>query len=676
MPENQNDLKGEYEELKEKIRYHRYRYYVLNDPVISDYEFDQKMQRLEEIEEEHPNWVTPDSPTQRAGAEPLDKFVKVEHPAPILSLDNAFDAQDIRDWHQRIVRLDDRVEKADFTIEPKLDGLTVVLHYDNGTFTQGATRGNGEVGEDITENLRTINALPLMIPVTEDGPEVPGLIVVRGEALITKDDFAKLNERLDEEGKKTYLNPRNTAAGSLRQLDSKITAQRPLTLLTYAVVHHEDGDLPDTQWETLQFLKDVGFPVADASQHCETLEEAIEICTHTNPESFPYEIDGMVIKINDLDLADDLGVVGKDPRGAIAYKFPAEKVTTKLQDIRVNVGRTGVITPYAVLEPVEISGVIVKQATLHNFDFIKEKDIRIGDRVLVKRAGEVIPYVIGPIEDVRDGDEQPYTPPDTCPSCGEPIVNPEGEVAYFCTNNACPAQLVRNLEHFVSQGAMDIVGLGINTVEQLVNEGLVKNIADLYRLDKANLLELEGFAEKKADNLISAIQDSKIQPLYRLITGLGIRGVGQVAAQDLTENFKDLDELSLATQEDIEAIEGFGPNIAESIVEWFDNEENQEVLKKLKDNGVWPEAEQKKAGPQPLEGLTFVVTGSLPNLTRSEAKDLIEGHGGKVTSSVSGNTDYLVLGEDPGSKYNEAQKRNVPTISEAELCEMIEEQSK
>ena len=671
-----DDLKKEYEQLKEEIRYHNYRYHVLNDPVISDREFDEKLNRLKEIEAEHPDWVTPDSPTQRAGAEPLDKFEKVEHPAPILSLSNAFDAQDIRDWFERIAKLDERVQDATFSVEPKLDGLTVVLHYEDGVFTQGATRGNGQVGEDITENLRTINALPLHIPVEDDGPDIPEILVVRGEALITKEDFEKLNERLEDEGKKTYLNPRNTAAGSLRQLDSKVTAQRPLTLLVYAVVHHENGSLPDTQWEVLNYLKDLGFPVAEASQHCDTLDEAIEVCTSTDPDSFPYEIDGMVIKINDLELANDLGVVGKDPRGAIAYKFPAERKTTQLEDIRVNVGRTGVITPYAVLEPVEIGGVVVKQATLHNFDYIEEKDIRIGDRVLVKRAGEVIPYVIGPIEDVRTGDEEKYTPPETCPSCGEPIVNPEGEVAYYCTNNACPAQLVRNLEHFVSQGAMDIAGLGINTVEQLVDEGLVEDLADLYTLEKSDLLELEGFAEKKAENLITAIEDSKSQPLYRLITGLGIRGVGQVAAQDLADRYRDLDELGQASKEEIESIEGFGPNIAESIVEWFNNEENQEVLQKFKDNGVWPEAEQQEEqGPQPLEGLTFVVTGTLPNLTRPEVKDLIETNGGKVTGSVSGNTDYLVLGEDPGSKYDQAQKRNVPTISEAELKDMIEERS-
>lgn len=669
------DLKQEYERLKEEIRYHRYRYYVENDPVISDYEFDQKMDRLEEIEGQHPEWVTPDSPSQRAGTEPVDKFEKVAHPAPILSLDNAFDEGDIRDWFDRIARLDDRVKDADFTVEPKLDGLTVVLHYQDGVFVKGATRGNGEIGEDITENLRTINALPLHIPVKDDGLDVPNVLVVRGEALITKEDFKKLNQRLEEEGKKTYLNPRNTAAGSLRQLDSKITAQRPLTLLVYAIVHSENGDVPNKQWETLKYLENLGFPVAESSQYCQNLDEAIEICLKTDPDEFPFEIDGMVIKINDLDLANDLGVVGKDPRGAIAYKFPAQEVTTRLNDIRVNVGRTGVITPYAVLEPVEISGVIVKQATLHNFDFIKDKDIRIGDRVLVKRAGEVIPYVIGPIVDARTGDEEPYTPPKTCPSCGEPIVNPEGEVAYYCTNSACPAQLIRNLEHFVSRDAMDIVGLGINTVEQLVNKDLIKNIADLYTLKKSDLLDLEGFGDKKADNLINAIQGSKTQPLYRLITGLGIRGVGQVAAQDLAKHYKNLDELSKASKEELESIEGFGPNIAESIVEWFKNKENQEILRKLKDNGIWPQAEQKEEGPQPLEGLTFVVTGTLPNLTRTEVKDLIEAKGGKVTSSVSGNTDYLVLGEDPGSKYDQAQKRGIPTISEEELKKLIEERA-
>ena len=670
------NFKQEYEMLKDEIRYHNYRYHVLDNPVISDYEYDQKLNQLRVIEAEHPDWVTPDSPTQRAGADPLEKFEKVEHPAPILSLANSYDAQDIRDWYERIAKLNEGVRDADFTVEPKLDGLTVVLHYQDGVFIQGATRGNGDIGEDITENLRTIKALPLHIPVSQDGPKIPERLVVRGEALIFKDDFLKLNQKLEKDGQKPYLNPRNTAAGSLRQLDSKKTAQRPLTLLVYAIVDHEGGDLPQTQWDQLNFLRDAGFPVADASKFCQSLAEAIDICLNTDPDAFPFEIDGMVIKINDLALANDLGVVGKDPRGAIAYKFPAEEVTTTLNDIGVNIGRTGVLTPYAVLEPIEIGGVIVRQATLHNFDFIQEKDIRVGDRVLVKRAGEVIPYVIGPISDVRDGREKEYKPPQVCPSCGEPVVSPEGEVAYYCTNSACPAQLVRNLEHFVSRGAMDIVGLGINTVELLTKEGLVSDIADLYQLSREDLLKLEGFGERKVDNLLSAIEASKAQPLNRLITGLGIHGVGEVAAQHLADRYQDLDELSKASKEALESIEGFGPKMAESIVEWFRNEENQIVLKKLKHVGVWPISEgHAEAGAQPLEGLTFVVTGTLPTLSRNEAKDLIESNGGKVTGSVSGNTSYLVLGENPGSKYNQAKKRNIPTLSEGELNQLIKDKS-
>jgi DNA ligase (NAD+) len=671
-----NDLKAEYQALQAEIHYHNYRYHVLNDPVISDPEFDLKLKRLNAIEAAHPEWVTPDSPSQRAGAEPLEQFTKVVHPAPILSLANAFNGEDLRDWLARLTRLDARAEKADFVVEPKLDGLTVVLHYRNGSFVQGATRGNGEVGEDITENLRTIKALPLHIPVSADGPRVPTELVVRGEALITKADFENLNRRLEAEGQKTYLNPRNTAAGSLRQLDSRITAQRPLTLLVYAIVHHEGGDIPTTQWGTLNYLRELGFPVSTASRHCTELEEAIQFCLETDPNAFPYEVDGMVIKINDLILSEQLGVVGKDPRGAIAYKFPAQEVTTQLNDIGVNVGRTGVITPYAILEPVEIGGVIVKQATLHNFDFIKEKDIRVGDRVLVKRAGEVIPYVIGPIVDVRSGDEQPYRVPQNCPSCGEPITNPAGEVAYYCTNSACPAQLVRILEHFVSRGAMDIVGLGINVGEQLINAGLVKDIADLYRLKKSDLLKLDGFADKKAENLLAAITASKAQPLERLITGLGIRGVGEVAAQALARHFSDLDALGHATQEEIEAIEGFGPNMAASIVEWFSSHENQVVLSKLKESGVWPRAESERvAGQQPLAGLTFVITGTLPTLSRSDAKKLIESRGGKVTGSVSSKTDFLVLGADPGSKLDQARQRGIATLSEDELQQLIKSRS-
>ncbi|MBG0770867.1 MAG: NAD-dependent DNA ligase LigA, partial [Anaerolineaceae bacterium] len=586
MPETSE--RKEYEKLQEDLRKYGYYYYVQDSPIISDAEYDAKYQRLQELEREHPDWITSGSPTQRAGAEPLANFKKVTHPAPILSLAAVYDKQALQDWYDRIAKLDDRVKQSAFTLEPKLDGLTVVLRYDNGIFTQGATRGNGEIGEDITANLRTVNVLPLRIPVDPDGPAAPEVLYVRGEALIYKADFDRLNKQLEEAGEKTYLNPRNTAAGSLRQLDPRITAQRPLKMLVYAIVAHENGDIPATQWETLEYLRALGFPVAKSSNKFETIQEAIDATVNTDPDTFPFEVDGMVIKLNDLALMESLGVVGKDPRGAIAYKFPAEEVSTKLENIEVTVGRTGVLTPNAILQPVEIRGAIIKQATLHNFDYIAEKDIRIGDRVMIKRAGEVIPYVIGPVVDVRDGSEKPYVPPKVCPSCGEPVVNPPGEVAYYCVNSSCPAQLIRNLEHFISQGAMDIVGMGINTVKQLVNAGLLQDISGLYRLTKDDLMKLEGFGDKKADNLLAAIETSKSQSLARLINALGIRGVGEVAAQDLARRYHDLNELSQVTGEQIESMEGFGPSIAENLTEWFASPDNHEMLARLKSSGVWP----------------------------------------------------------------------------------------
>lgn len=664
-----NFLHQRLEELRREIRYHNYRYHVLNDPLISDYEYDQLLHELQKIEAEHPEWITPDSPSQRAGAPPADRFKKVEHPAPILSLSNAYDAADVRAWFDRIARLDSRVKQANFVVEPKLDGLTVVLHYQNGLFVQGATRGNGQVGEDITSNLRTIRSLPLRIPSKPDGPQAPSYLVVRGEAFMLIADFEALNRRLEETGMKTYLNPRNTAAGSLRQLDSSLTAARPLTLLTYDIVAGED-DLPSTHFDRLDYLRSLGFPVLEATL-CDTMEAAIRAAEEwaRRRVELPYEADGAVIKINDLDLAVELGVVGKDPRSAIAYKFPAQEVTTKLLDIGVNVGRTGVLTPYAILDPVEISGVIVRQATLHNFDYIEDKDIRIGDRVLVKRAGDVIPYVIGPVEGARTGGEQAYSPPERCPSCGEPVERIAGEVAWYCVNAACPAQLIRNLEHFVSRGAMDIVGLGIKIVEQLVRAGLVRDVADIYRLRKEDLLSLEGFAEKKAENILRAIESSKQQSLARLVTALGIRGVGTVAASDLAQRYADLDELSRASLEELESIEGFGPNMAQSIVDWFARPRNQEVLEKLRQAGVWPMADERDEGSiaKTLDGLTFVVTGTLPGFTRNDVREFIEKHGGKVTGSVSGRTNYLVAGTEPGSKYSQAESLDVPIIGELEL---------
>lgn len=683
-------LPSRYEELKAQINFHNYRYHVSDAPVISDLEYDRLLHELKGIEADHPEWITPDSPTQRVGARPADRFEKVRHPAPILSLANAFGADDARAWLERVKKLDDRVEKARFVVEPKIDGLSVVLHYRDGTLVQGATRGDGEVGEDITSNLRTVKAIPLRIPIqtTADRPQTtkssivprpPSYLVVRGEAFIPSKEFEELNRKLEEAGEKTYLNPRNTAAGSLRQLDPLLTASRPITLLVYQIVYSQGGKVPTSQWEILEYLRGLSFPVTDVARRFDDFEPALAY-TETWKEGrdkLPYEADGMVIKIDDLALAADLGFVGKDPRGAIAFKFPAREVTTTLNDIGVAVGRTGVLTPYAMLEPVEIGGVVVERATLHNFDYIAEKDIRLRDRVLVKRAGEVIPYVIGPVVDARTGKEKKYKPPTKCPACGQAVEHFEGEVAWYCVNSACPEQLVRNVEHFVSRGAMDIVGLGIKIVEQLIEAGSVKDVADLYALSREDILEAVTKKDRKtkaeppgkiADNLLSAINASKNRTLNRLIVALGIHGVGEVMAGDLSRAFGDLSALSRAGVEDLQQIGGLGPNIAESIMDWFSQTANQKVLKKLKAAGVWPvlkKDEKKKEGA--LSGMTFVVTGTLAGFSRDGIKEFIEQNGGKVIDSVSKKTSYLVLGENPGSKLDKAQSLGVKVIGEKEL---------
>ncbi len=684
---DENSLRARLELLRKEINFHNYRYHVLDDPVISDVEFDHLIVELRQIEADHPEWITPDLPSQRAGAVVSEKFEKVRHPRPILSLANAFGAEEAYAWIERISRLDDRVEKARFVVEPKIDGLSVVLHYRDGLFVQGATRGDGEIGEDITPNLRTIQAIPLRIPVKARDNEtstitgLPSYLVVRGEVFIPVKEFDELNQKLEEAGEKTYLNPRNTAAGSLRQLDPSITAARPLTLLVYQVVYSEGGRVPFSQWELLGWLMTLGFPVTDIAQHFNDIQSAIAFTETwaTRRDELPYEADGMVIKIDDLRLAEELGYVGKDPRGAIAFKFPAREVTTILQNIEVEVGRTGVLTPRASLEPVEINGVIVKNATLHNFDYIAEKDIRIGDRVLVKRAGEVIPYVIGPVPDLRTGAEKSFVPPSICPACGQPVEHFEGEVAWYCVNAACPAQLVRNVEHFVSKGGMDISGLGIKIVEKLIETGAVGDVADIYGLDREAILEAVTKKDRKtekeppgkiANNLLAAIESSKGQPLSCLVAALGIRGVGEVVAADLSHHFPSLDLLAKASADDLQTIEGIGPNIADAVVDWFGRERNRKVLEKLKAASVWPVYQQsaiedRQAGP--LSGMTFVVTGTLPSFSREGVKEYIEAHGGKVIDSVSKNTTYLVLGEIPGSKLQKAQGLGVKIIEEQEL---------
>ncbi|PKN99511.1 MAG: DNA ligase (NAD(+)) LigA [Chloroflexi bacterium HGW-Chloroflexi-4] len=665
--------------LQKDINVHFYRYHVLDQPLISDYEYDILIKRLRELEARHPEMVTADSPTQRIGALAADRFQKVTHPAPILSLANAFSNADLTAWYDRIVKLDPKVAKSGYVLEPKIDGLTVVLRYENGILVQGATRGDGEIGEDVTSNVRTIKSIPLKIPVIEGSIQAPELLIVRGEVFILRDDFVKLNQKLEENGEKTYQNPRNTAAGSLRQLDSSLTRTRPLTILIYAIVQSSDP-LPETQWDLISYLRDLGFPVSDLIERADSFHEVLKNTPRwiERRDSIPYEVDGVVIKLNDLRVAEELGFVGKDPRGAIALKYPAREVTTILKDIGVNVGRTGVLTPYAIFEPVEVGGVTVSKATLHNFDFIADKDIRILDRVLIKRAGDVIPYVIGPITEARTGLEMPWQMPKTCPSCGQEVEHLAGEVAWYCVNGACPAQLVRNLEHFVSRGAMDIVGMGIKIVEQLAETGIVKDVADLYRLKKEDLLGLEGYKDKKADNLIEGIQASKNQSLARLIIGLGIRGVGEVAAADLANKFNDLSELASASSLQLQQMEGFGPNTADAIVDWFARPANQALVAKLKEVGVWPLASQS-SGPAKrwyLDGKTFVITGTLPTLSRDQAKELIEINGGKVTDSVSKKTDYLVVGESAGSKLDKAISLGVSQLSEEALRELIAELEK
>lgn len=661
-------------ELRELLHYHNYRYYVLDAPVITDAEYDALFNELKRIEAEHPELITPDSPTQRVGGAPRDDLPKVRHEAPVLSLSNAFSDEEVLAWRTRIGKLLPPDTQLDYVVEPKLDGLSVVLTYENGVFVQGATRGDGEIGEDVTPNLRTIKKLPLRIPVDPDGPPAPPRLVVRGEAFFRLPVFEALNRRRVEEGEAPFMNPRNAAAGTVRQLDPNITASRPLDLACYQILEGE-GDLPSTQWAVLHYLAALGFPVMLAhSQHHEDLESALAYI-HTwekRRHELDFETDGMVIKINDLAIVEELGVVGKGPRGMIAYKFPAEERTTKLIGVGVNVGRTGVLAPYAILEPVEVGGVTVKHATLHNFDDIAAKDIRLGDTVIVKRSGEVIPYVVGPVVDLRTGSEQPIAPPERCPFCDAPVVREEGEVAYYCSNPDCPERTVRTIEYWVSRGAMDIEGLGERIVRQLVDEGLVRDVADLYFLTFDDLIRLEGFAEKKAENLLQAIEESRSRPLTRVLTALGIKGVGSIVAELLLNHFSTLDGLMNASQEELQTIPGIGPLIAQSVVAYFSNPRNRALIDKLRRGGVKLEAAERVQTSDELAGLTFVLTGTLPTLTREEATALIEAYGGKVSSSVSRKTSYVVAGESPGSKLDKAREIGVPVIDEAGLRALIE----
>lgn len=661
------------EELRKLINHHNHRYYVLDSPEISDKEYDQLFRRLQELENAHPEWVTPDSPTQRVGAEPLDEFGKVEHAIPMPSLDDAFDAEEVTAWGERLARLLDK-PPADFVVEPKMDGLAVSLIYEGGRLVRGATRGNGEVGEDVTANVRTIAAIPLRIPLSGEGSP-PERVEVRGEVYMPLDGFEEMNRRREEEGEPPFANPRNAAAGSVRQLDSRIAASRPLSFFAYGIGILE-GATVRSQWEALELARTMGFPVNPNVQRVHGLAGAIDYYNEWIEKrgDLNYELDGIVIKVEDFALQERLGVVGRAPRWAIAFKFPAQEGVTRLLDIGVNVGRTGALNPYAVLEPVKVGGVTIKQATLHNQDYIDQKEILIGDTVVVKRAGDVIPQVVRPLQELRQGKERQFRMPESCPSCGQPVVHPEGEVAYYCVNSQCPAQIIRSIEHFVSRGTMDVDGFGQRLARSFVEMGLLGSAADLYYLLPEDLLEREGWQETSVDNLMQAIEASKDRPLWRLIAAMGIRGVGGTVSEILARHFPTLDALMSASQEELESIEGLGPHTAESIVEFFAREPNRRMIERLREAGVRMERMPEEAGEPEgaLVGKTLVITGTLSTLSRDEAAKLVREHGGKVTGSVSGNTDYLLLGENPGaSKLNRARELEVPEMDEDGLWEMV-----
>ncbi len=671
--------------LRRQIRHHAYRYYVLDDPEIRDAEYDALVQALQEIEAEHPELVTADSPTQRVGAEPAERFEKVRHDEPMLSLDNAMDADGVRAWGERVARrLPEEIafEDLSFVVEPKIDGIAVAIRYVDGVLTRAATRGDGTVGEDITANIRTMRSIPLRIPATDAplpaGLDLPGELELRGEVFMRLSDFHALNARRAEEDLEAYIHARNTAAGSLRQLDPSITAERELRFWAYGLPAGQTLGATG-QYQMLSFLRALGLPTNPDCKRFDRLEAAIDYARdwmELRPE-LDYLADGAVIKVDDFEMQSVLGAVSHHPRWAIAFKAPSEEATTRLLAIEVRVGRTGRLVPHATLEPVQIGGVTVSQATLHNADYVTERDIREGDTVLVKRAGDVIPQVLSVVEALRPDGTEPWSMPRHCPSCGDPVVQPEGAVDIFCENAACPAQLVRRVEHFVSRGAMDIEGLGVKLARLFVEEGLIEDVAGLYTLAAEDLGGREGFAEKRIENLLAAIEASKDRPLRRLLVALGIRHVGGTVARDLASAFRDIDALASASQGDLEAVDGVGPEIASSVEAWFGLEHNRQLVEKLRAEGLrtadpQPEGGEEDAGDRPLEGLRFVLTGTLPNLTRDEARARIEAAGGSVIGSVSGKTDYVVAGEKAGSKLDKAEKLGIEVLDEEGLLALIE----
>ena len=649
-------------ELRRELNQANYEYYVKDDPTMSDYDYDHKLRRLEELEGAHPELITPDSPTQRVGGKALESFTQVTHRVPLESLQDVFDFDELRAFDQRVRGVEPKVS---YSVEPKVDGLSVALEYQDGQFVRGATRGDGLVGEDVTENLKTVKSIPLSIH------DVPGTLIVRGEVYMPKKVFHALNEEREKRGEALFANPRNAAAGSLRQLDPKIAAQRRLDIAVFNIQWAENEDF-HSHTQGINYLADKGFKVIP-HVICSSIEEAVAQVQAIGEgrENYPFDIDGAVIKVDDLAQRQTLGSTAKFPRWAAAYKYPPEVKPSRLIDIVIQVGRTGVLTPKAVLEPVRLAGTTVTNATLHNQDFITEKDIRIGDTVLVRKAGEIIPEVLSVVMEKRPDDAVPYRFPEVCPECGAPVARDEDGAHIRCTGAECPAQLLRNLAHFASRDAMDIEGLGIAVVENLVKAGLVKTPGDLYFLREEDVAELERMGKKSAQNLLSAIEKSKSQDLSRLLFAFGIRQVGQKAGKILAQRFGSLDNLQAATVEELTQVDDIGAITAQSIVDWFASPQSQHLIARLKEAGVNMQAEQK-GEDQRFAGKTFVLTGTLDRFTRAEATKMIEDRGGKAAGSVSKKTTYVVAGEAAGSKLRKAQELGVPVLTQEEFLVLME----
>jgi len=657
-------------ELRRQLQYHNYRYYVLNAPEISDAEYDRLLRELQGLEARHPELVTPDSPTQRVGAPPLEEFATVRHRVPMLSLGNAFDRQELHAFDERIKRqlALPQSERIDYAAELKVDGLAVSLTYENGVLMRGATRGDGSTGEDVTINLRTIRAIPLRMLVQDP----PRLIEVRGEVYLDRREFTRINKEREEAGEPLFANPRNAAAGSVRQLDSRITASRRLDIIVYGAGAVE-GARFERHSQLLDYLKGAGFKISLQCQLCHGIEEAAAYCEEWQGKhrELSYGTDGVVLKVDSLALQQELGQVSRSPRWAIAYKFPPEEQTTMVRDIIVSVGRTGALTPVAMMEPVVVSGSTVQHATLHNEDEVERKDVRIGDTVVIRKAGDVIPEVVSVIASKRTGRERKFKMPTKCPVCGADAVRPEGEAVRRCTGIACPAQLLGRIEHFFSRGGVDAEGLGPKITAQLAERGLVRDPADLYLLTKEQMLTLERMGEKLAENILQAIARTKRPPLARLVYALGIRHVGDHVAEVLAERFGSLERLAKASEEELAGTPEIGPKIAASVAVFFRQKQTQELLRKLVRAGVSPQAPEASAAAEgSFAGKTVVLTGAL-TMPRAEAERLIKARGGRIASSVSKNSDYVVVGESPGSKYEKARELGISILTEEEFRRMV-----